>query len=135
MAVISDPIADLFTRIRNALKAEHRYIDVGRSKVKIEIVKLLQAFGYVGKYLEKDLDSHGRGVMRVYLKYDKDRAPVIENLKRVSKPGIRSYVNCKEIPLVHGGIGMAILSTSQGVLSGKEARRLGIGGELLGIVW
>jgi len=135
MSAINDPIADLFTRIRNGLKAEHRHIDIDRSKFKIEIVKLLKENGYIENFLAKDTNDHGRGTIRVFLKYGNERFPVIQGIKRVSRPGLHIYVDHKAIPRVFGGMGMAILSTSQGVISGREAHKRKIGGEHVGNVW
>lgn len=129
---ISDPIADFLTRIRNALKAKHRYVDIPFSKMKASIAEVLEKRGYVEKIL---LDAERR-VIRVYLKYSKGtRASVIQGLKRVSKPGVRYYVGSSEIPRVLSGLGLAILTTPKGVVDGEEARRSKIGGEVLCYVW
>ncbi|MBT3394035.1 MAG: 30S ribosomal protein S8 [Waddliaceae bacterium] len=135
MSAINDPIADLFTRIRNGLKAEHRYIDVDRSKFKVAIVKLLKEQGYIENFITKDLDDNGRGIMRVFLKYASGRLPVIQGIKRVSRPGLHIYADHKNVPRVFGGMGMAIMSTSHGVMSGQEARKRKIGGEHVGNIW
>ncbi|MGM0440451.1 MAG: 30S ribosomal protein S8 [Chlamydiota bacterium] len=135
MSAVSDPIADFFTRIRNAVRARHRYVDVKRSKLKMYIADVLKEHGYVDKVLTKDLNDNGHGLMRVFFRYDMVKEPVIKGIARVSTPGVRKYMGYNEIPLVYGGLGMAIVSTSQGVMSGKDARKKKIGGELIGKVW
>lgn len=131
---VSDPIADFLTRIRNGLKAQHRYIDVSWSKMKQNIAEILKEKGFIENYLVKQ-DSKQRGTMRVFLKYAEGRKPVIQGLKRVSKPGLRKYVGQADIPRFYGGLGLSILSTSQGVMGGHEAHNRNIGGELLCLVW
>jgi small subunit ribosomal protein S8 len=131
---ISDPIADFLTRIRNALKAEHRYVDVPWSKIKQNIAEILKNRGFIESYLVKQ-DSKQRGTMRLFLKYGTGRCPVIQGLKRVSKPGLRQYVKQTDIPQFYGGMGLSIVSTSQGVLAGNEAMKRNIGGEILCLVW
>lgn len=131
---ISDPIADFLTRIRNGLKAEHRYIDVPWSKLKESIAEILKNQGFVESYLVKH-DNKQRGTIRVFLKYGMGRRPVIQGIKRVSKPGLRRYVSRKDIPHFYGGLGLSILSTSQGLLPGSEAIKRNIGGEILCMVW
>lgn len=133
MGFINDPIADLLTRIRNACKAQHRYIDVGFSKMKEAIVKILKEHGYVAYYLVKE--EKKKKTMRIFLKYTSKREPVINGLKRVSKPSLRQYVNYKDIPHILGDMGISIVSTSKGVLEGNEARELKVGGELLCYAW
>lgn len=129
----SDPVADFLTRIRNALKAEHRYIDIGWSKLKQNIAEILKQTGFIENYIVKHEGS--RGTMRVFLKYGKNRAPAINGLKRVSRPGLRKYISSGEIPHFFGGLGLVILSTSSGVISGFEATKKNVGGELLCLVW
>jgi small subunit ribosomal protein S8 len=133
MSGVSDPIADLLTRLRNAISAKLRYIDVGTSKMKIAIVEILKQQGYVDNYLIKQDGS--RGTMRVFIRYGAQRTAVIQGLKRVSRPGLRRYVAHTELPKVLGGIGIAIISTSHGVMSCYEARKRKIGGELLCYIW
>ena len=128
-----DPIADLLTSIRNAGGAKKRFVDVPHSGIKESIVKTLKEKGYVAHFLVKE--ENKKGTIRVFLKYDQQRNPVIMGLKRVSKPSLRRYVSSQKIPFVLGGIGLAILSTSQGVMDGKSAKLKGIGGELLALVW
>jgi len=131
---LSDPIADFLTRIRNATKAEHRYVDVSWSKVKQNIADILKNQGFVENYLVQR-DENQRGTMRVFLKYADGRQPVIQGLKRISKPGLRRYVGHDDIPRFYGGMGLSIISTSQGVMAGIEARKRKIGGELLCLIW
>lgn len=131
---ISDPIADLLTRIRNAQGAEHRYVDVSWSKMKENIAEILKNQGFIENYLVKQ-DNKQRGTMRIFLKYASGRRPVIQGLRRVSKPGLRRYVTREDIPQFYGKTGVSIISTSQGVLSGDEAAKRNIGGELLCLVW
>jgi small subunit ribosomal protein S8 len=133
MAVISDPIADFLTRIRNGTNAQHRYVDVRWSKIKQNIADILKSNGFIESYLVKQ-DNKARGTIRILLKYD-GRLPVIQGAQRVSKPGRRTYVGCDAIPKHIWGLGIAILSTSKGILAGAEARNLKLGGELLCLVW
>lgn len=133
MSSTTDPIADLLTRIRNASGAQHRYVDVIWSKLKESIVKILKEQGFIEHYLIKKEGS--KGTMRIFLKYSEGRKPVIQGLKRVSTPGFRRYVNSSRIPKVLGGMGISIVSTSKGVMIGKEAREMNIGGEMLCLVW
>lgn len=131
---INDPIADFLTRIRNATKAEHNYVDVAWSRLKQNIAEILKNQGFIENYLIK-FETKERGTIRVFLKYSEGRRPVIQGIKRVSKPGLRRYVTHEDIPRFYGGMGLSILSTSQGVMAGLEARKRGIGGELLCLVW
>lgn len=131
---LSDPIADFLTRIRNAAQSQHRYVDVNWSKVKENIAEILKNLGFIESYLVKH-ESKQRGTIRLFLKYSNGRQPVIQGLKRVSKPGLRRYVGYEDIPLYYGGMGASIVSTSQGVMSGNEAKERKIGGELLCLVW
>ncbi len=130
--MMTDPIADMLTRLRNAGTAGHRWADMPVSKLKIEIAKILKESAFVFDY--KVLDDGKHGVLRVYLKYHEGR-PVIRHLERVSRPGRRHYVGVEDIPRVRNGLGMAILSTSQGVVSDRTARAEGVGGELMALVW
>ena len=131
---MSDPIADMLTRIRNANTAKHDTVDVPSSKMKLAIADILVNEGYIEKY---DLIDEGSyKTMHITLKYGADKnEKIISGLKRISKPGLRIYVNKDEIPRVLGGLGVAILSTNQGVITDKEARKLQIGGEVLAFVW
>lgn len=131
---VSDPVADFLTRIRNASRAQHRYVDVDWSKIKQSIADILKNNGLIENYLVK-VDKNKRGTLRIFLKYKEGRRAVIRGLKRVSKPGLRKYVGYKDIPHYYGGYGMSIVSTSQGVLAGDEAEKRKIGGELLCLIW
>ena len=130
----NDPIADMLTRIRNANTAKHDTVDVPVSKMKLAIADILVDEGYVEKY---DLVDNGNFKdIRINLKYGKDKNDkIIAGLKRISKPGLRVYANKEDLPRVLGGLGIAIISTNQGVITDKEARRLGVGGEVLAFVW
>ncbi len=130
---MSDPIADLLTRIRNAKNAKHNRVDIPKSKVKLEMVKAMVREKFIARY--KVLDDGCQGTIRVYLRYDVEGTPLITGIKRISKPGLRKYVGKAEIPRVYGGIGTAILSTPRGVLTYKEARREQVGGEVLCYLW
>jgi len=130
--MMTDPIADMLTRIRNACQADHKWVDMPVSSQKIEIARLLQESHFV--HAHKVLDDGRFGVLRVYLKYH-DGKPVIRHLERVSRPGRRHYVGKDRIPRVRNGLGMAILSTSAGVLSDRGAKARGVGGEVLALVW
>jgi len=130
--MMTDPIADMLTRIRNAGMARMRRVDMPVSKLKTEIARLLKDNSYIHDY--KLLDDGKHGVLRLYLKYYQDR-PIIRELKRVSKPGLRRYVGVDEIPRVRNGLGMALLSTSRGVMTDRDARSAKIGGELLAIIY
>ena len=131
---MSDPIADMLTRIRNANTAKHDTVDVPASKMKIAIADILVDEGYITKY---DLVEDGNfKTMRITLKYGADtNEKVISGLKRISKPGLRVYANSEDMPKVLGGLGTAIVSTNKGVITDKEARKLGVGGEVLCFVW
>ena len=133
MSGITDPVADYLSRIRNAQMAGHRYTDVPASKLKRAITQILLEKGYVRNYL--NIDDGKQGLLRVYLKYDRDGAPAIRELKRISKPGLRSYVGADKLPRVRNGLGVAILSTSRGVMTDKEARKINVGGEVLAYVF
>ena len=131
--VVTDPIADMLTRIRNAALVRHEHTLVPASKLKLEIAKVLKAQGYIQKY---DLvDDKRQGQIRVYLRYGENGKPIITGLKRVSRPGLRVYVDSGKIPRVLGGLGVAVLSTSRGVLTDRDARRRKVGGEVLCYVW
>ncbi|MGI9626001.1 MAG: 30S ribosomal protein S8 [Longimicrobiales bacterium] len=130
--MMTDPIADMLTRIRNAGSAGHRWADMPISNLKVEVARLLKENAYVYDY--KALNDGHHGLLRVYLKYHEGN-PIIRHLARVSKPGRREYVSKDEIPRVRNGLGMAVLSTSSGLLSDREAREAGVGGELMAVVW
>lgn len=130
--MMTDPIADMLTRIRNAGMARQRRVDMPVSKLKTEIARILKENHYIHDF--KVLETSSHDVLRLYLKYYQDK-PVIRELTRVSKPGLRKYVGATEIPRVRNGLGMAVLSTSRGVMTDREARASKVGGELLAIVW
>ena len=131
---MSDPIADMLTRIRNANTAKHDTVDIPASKMKIAIANILLDEGYIKKY---DIVEDGKfSTIRVTLKYGKDKnEKIISGLKRISKPGLRVYANREELPKVLGGLGIAIISTNVGVITDKEARKQNVGGEVLAFVW
>ena len=131
---MSDPIADMLTRIRNANTAKHDVVDVPASKMKIAIAEILLKEGYIKAYEVEEVGSFK--TIHITLKYGKDKnEKVISGLKRISKPGLRVYANAEELPKVLGGLGIAIISTNQGVITDKKARELGVGGEVLAFVW
>ncbi len=131
---MSDPIADMLTRIRNANTAKHDTVDIPSSKMKLAIADILVKEGYIKKY---DIVDEGTfKTIRIALKYNADKSErIISRLKRISKPGLRVYANKEELPKVLGGLGTAIISTNQGVITDKEARALGVGGEVLAFIW
>ena len=131
---VSDPIADMLTRMRNAIGVRHKYVLMPSSKVKLGIARVLQEEGYIGGF--EVSDDRPQPVIKISLKYyDKDNQPVVTGLERVSSPGHRVYVGKDKIPWVIGGIGIAVLSTPKGIMTDKQARRLGTGGEVLCKVW
>lgn len=129
----SDPVADFLTSVRNAIRAKHRKVDVPSSKLKAEIAKVLLRERYINNF--KIIEDTRQGVLRVYLKYAGEDANVITGIRRVSTPGRRVYVGKGEIPRVMGGLGTSIVSTSRGVMTDREARDAGLGGELICQVW
>ena len=131
---LNDPIADMLTRIRNACLSKHRRVDMPASKLKSEIARILRDNNYIQDYRLLE-NENGHKVLRVVLRYAAGGQSVIRDLKRVSSPGLRKYVGAREIPRVRNGLGMAILSTSQGIMSDAQARRSHTGGELLALVW
>ena len=132
---ITDTIADLLTRIRNASTAKHETVDVPASNMKKAIVQILVDEGYVKSYTVIDDKSNTQGTIRIVLKYGAGKQPAITGLKRVSKPGLRVYTNVEEMPKVLKGLGIAILSTSKGVMTDKKARVENVGGEVLAYIW
>ena len=130
---VSDPIADFLTSLRNALRAKHRKVDVPASKLKTEIAKALLRERYINNF--KVIEDTRQGVLRVYLKYAADESSVISGVKRMSTPGRRVYLGRKELPRVMGGLGTSLVSTSRGVMTDREAREAGLGGELICQVW
>ena len=132
---ITDSIADLLTRIRNASTAKHETVDVPASNMKKAIVQILVDEGYVKSYTVIDDKSNSQGTIRIVLKYGAGKQPAITGLKRVSKPGLRVYTNVEDMPKVLKGLGVAILSTSKGVMTDKKARVENVGGEVLAYIW
>lgn len=130
---ITDTIADLLTRIRNASSAKHATVDIPASNVKKAIVEILLNEGYIKSY--QIVEDGKQGIIRITLKYDENRTPVISGIRRVSKPGLRIYSSCEDMPKVMKGLGVAIVSTSKGIVTDKKARELGVGGEVLAFVW
>ncbi len=131
--VMTDPIADMLTRIRNANVVRHEKLELPSSKVKAEIADILKREGYVRDY--EVIEDNKQGVLRIFLKYGANDERVITGLKRISKPGLRVYAKANEVPRVLNGLGTAIVSTSKGVLSDKEARAQAVGGEILAYIW
>lgn len=131
--VMTDPIADLLTRIRNANSVYHEKVEIPASNIKKAVIEILKAEGFVKDY--EVLEDGKQGMVRVSLKYGPDREKVITGIKRISKPGLRVYAKKDQLPRVLGGLGIAIISTSQGIMTDKKARKLGLGGEVLAYVW
>lgn len=131
--VVSDPIADLLTRIRNATTANHDRVEVPGSKMKKAIVQILKDEGFIRDF--EWIDNGHQGVIRIYLKYGPNKSKVISGLRRISRPGLRVYAKRDQVPRVLGGLGVAILSTSKGVMTDKKARQEGLGGEVLCYIW
>lgn len=131
--MMTDPIADLLTRIRNANMAQHDTVEIAASNVKKAIAEILKSEGFIRDY--HYINDHKQGILKITLKYDPDSRRVITGLKRISKPGLRVYAQKDNLPKVLGGLGIAIISTSKGLLTDKDARREGIGGEVLCYVW
>ena len=130
---VVDPVSDYRTRVRNAQKAAHRHVDIPASKLKRAMTQILLDKGYVRRFI--NIEDGRQGLIRVYLKYEKDGKPVIHSLRRASKPGLRYYCGADDLPRVRGGLGIAMVSTSRGVMTDKEARSNNIGGEVLAYVY
>ena len=130
---VSDPIADMLTKIRNASMARHEKVDISTSKLKLEIVKILKTEGFIKNF--KKIQAEGSNVIRIFLKYDDENEPVLHGLEKVSRPGRRVYSGYKELPRVHNGYGTLIISTSGGVTTGRKAVEKQMGGELICSVW
>ena len=130
---LTDPVADMLARIRNAANARHQKVDIPASKLKVEIARILKEEGYISNF--KTTEEEGHKILRIYLKYSNNNEAVISNLSRVSSPGCRVYVRRSEIPRVLGGLGINILTTPRGVMTGRQARKEGVGGEILCEVW
>ncbi len=131
--VMTDPVADFLTRIRNGNMVMHETVEIPSSKIKLAIAGIMKEEGYIRDY--EYIKDGKQGVIRVYLKYGPNKEKVITGIKRISKPGLRVYVKRDEIPKVLGGLGTAVISTSQGLMSDKKARKIGIGGEVLCYIW
>lgn len=129
----TDPIADMLTRIRNANSSKHKTVDIPSSKMKVSIAEILYKEGYIKSF--EEISDDKQGIIRITLKYEEKGKRVIDGIKRISKPGLRVYANKEELPKVLNGLGIAIISTSQGLKTDKEARTLGIGGEVLAYIW
>ncbi|MCM1321512.1 MAG: 30S ribosomal protein S8 [Bacteroides sp.] len=130
---VSDPVADMLTKVRNAAMARHEKVDISTSKLKLEIVKILKTEGYIKNF--KKITQDGKNLIRIFLKYDEENIPVIHGIKRISTPGRRVYSGYKNLPRVYNGYGTVIVSTSVGVTTGKKAAEKMVGGELLCTVW
>ena len=131
----TDPISDMLTRIRNANMVSLSEVDMPSSKLKVELAKLLKSEGYVEDYQVVDKENSSFKTLKITLKYDEKSKPVISNLQRVSRPGLRNYCKAKDIPQVLGGMGIAIISTSKGLLTDRKAKKENVGGEILCYVW
>ena len=129
----TDPIADMLTRIRNANSSKHKTVDVPASKMKLAIADILFKEGYIRSF--EEISDDVQGTIRIVLKYDEKGNKVIEGIKRISKPGLRVYASKEDLPQVLNGLGIAIVSTSQGIMTDKEARKVGLGGEVLAYIW
>lgn len=133
MSKITDPIADYLTRIRNAMHARHTKVDIPSSKVKREITKILVQEGYLRDFI--NIDDGTQGILRVFLKYNRLGEPVVTGLRRMSRPGLRQYVGYKDIPRVRNGLGVAVISTPRGLMTGQRAAQEHLGGEVMLYVW
>ncbi len=130
---MTDPIADMLTRVRNAAQARHTTVDIPFSKIKLALAKILEQEGYISGF---DVNENGnRKLLRVQLKYDHNRQPVVNGLRRLSRPGLRVYAGMHDIPRVRGGMGTVVVSTNRGIMTGREARRRHLGGELIAEIW
>ena len=132
--VTTDPIADMLTRIRNAASSKHKTVDIPASNMKLAIAKILLDEGYI-KSFEEIKEENNQGIIRITLKYTENGKRVIDGLKRISKPGLRVYASKDELPKVLNGLGIALISTSKGIMTDKEARKEGLGGEVLAYIW
>ena len=130
---ITDPIADMLTRIRNANSSKHKTVDIPSSKMKLSIANILFKEGYIAAF--EEIEDNSQGIIRITLKYDEKGARVIDGLRRISKPGLRVYASKDELPQVLNGLGIALISTAKGIKTDREARKEGLGGEVLAYVW
>lgn len=133
--VTTDPIADMLTRIRNANSSKHKTVDIPSSNMKKSIANILLKEGYIKAVEEIESENNAQGIIRITLKYDEKGARIIDGLKRISKPGLRVYTSKDELPKVLNGLGIALISTSKGIKTDKEARNEGLGGEVLAYIW
>jgi small subunit ribosomal protein S8 len=131
---VTDPIADMLTRIRNAVQVRHESLELPSSRMKTSLLKLIADEGFISSFTASEDESIEKKI-EIQLRYYEDKTPVIQGLKRVSKPGLRVYVGKNEVPRYFGGLGVAFMSTSKGVMTGQQARRQGVGGELLFYIW
>lgn len=131
--VMTDPIADMLTRVRNANVVRHETVDVPASKVKEAVARILKEEGFIRDY--ERIEDGKQGILRLHMRYGPDRVRVIRGLRRISRPGLRIYARKDQLPKVLGGLGIAVVSTSKGILTDKEARRQGLGGEILCYIW
>ena len=131
--MVTDPIADMLTRVRNANTKLLEKVDIPSSKIKVEIAKILKEEGYIANY--KNMEDHKQGILRIYLKYTSEGKQVLQGIKRISRPGLKIYRKYADIPKVTGGLGIAIVSTSRGLMSDRRARTEKIGGEVLAYAW
>jgi small subunit ribosomal protein S8 len=130
---MTDPIADMLTRVRNAAQARHASVEIPFSKVKLALAKIMEQEGYINAF---DVEENGnRKVLKLHLKYDAERRPVLSGLRRVSRPGLRVYAGMHDIPRILGGLGTVVVSTNRGIMTGREARRRHLGGELIAEIW
>jgi len=130
---VTDPIADMLTRLRNGSKAGKKWVDIPASKLKKELARILAEEHFIEKY--HVVDDNRSGEIRVFLRYDKDDRPTISGLKRISKPGLRTYISSDKLPRVQNGLGIAVVSTSGGLMTDRDARKKGVGGEIICYVW
>ncbi len=133
MGVVTDPIADMLARVRNANIARHDHVDVPASKLKLEIARILKDEGFIADW--RVIERGPQGLLRVTMRYGPRKEPILSGLRRASRPGLRLYATRSEIPRIRGGMGVAILSTSRGVMTDRQARRVGVGGEILCYIW
>ena len=130
---MTDPIADMLTRIRNANQVSHSTVEMPSSKLKVQLAKVLKEEGFIKDYTFTE--DNKQGILTVFLKYGQEREKVITGIQRISRPGLRQYAKMRELPRVLGGLGIAIISTSKGIMSDKQARKVGLGGEVIAYVW
>jgi small subunit ribosomal protein S8 len=130
---MTDPLADMLARIRNAGRAGHDKVDIPASRMKIALARIFKEEGFIKNY--KVIKDNRQGILRVYLRYDDEQKPIIQRVERVSRPGLRVYVGHEDLPRVQGGLGVAVISTSKGVVTDRQARKLKVGGEVLCRIW